>query len=320
MEQSTAAKGITERGDDGLLAGPLLEPAAVVVTESRPTEVLATLHESAAAEREYLFAARDADPADLILVAWHDGTAVGYIATTDQGHDGLLVWEHLVVPAHRNRGLGERLLLEAARRTAPGAVVEVDPLGELDTERVADYYHRLGFHREAPEGRIWATATDVIRALTRRGATSEHEVTVQHLLDRKAPGVVTVEPRTSIAEAIALLNAHHIGAVVVSSDGARIEGILSERDVLTGLDEVGPDFLSSPVADATTTDVLTCTTADSLVSAMESMTRLRIRHLPVTETGRLTGIISIGDLVSFRLDAVEGPSSGDTSTATEPTG
>lgn len=282
-----------------------LDPLAVIVTESRPSDVLASLHESAEAEREYLFAARDADPSDLVLVAWHNETAVGYIATTDQRQDGLLIWEHLVVPAHRTRGLGQRLLLEAVRRTVPGAIVEVDPLGELDSERVVDYYQRLGFTHEASDGRIWATAAEVIATMNAAQAETEDQASIRLLLNRKAPGVVTIEPTATVREAISVLNHQQVGAVVVSSDGSRVEGILSERDVLLGLDVQGEGFLDSPVGDVTTTDVLTCTTSDSIMSAMNSMTKLRIRHLPVTRMGRLVGIISVGDLVSFRLDAVE---------------
>lgn len=276
-----------------------------IVTESRPSDVLASLHESAEAEREYLFAARDADSSDLVLVAWHNDVAVGYIATTDQRQDGLLIWEHLVVPAHRANGLGQRLLLEAVRRTVPGAVVEVDPFGDLDSERVADYYQRLGFTHEAGDGRIWATAAEVVAAVDAMQADTEDRASIRLLLGRKQPGVVTIEPTTTVRDAISVLNEHRVGAVVVSTDGSRVEGILSERDVLLGLDNHGDGFLDRPVGDVTTTDVVTCTSSDSIMSAMDSMTRLRIRHLPVTTTGRLVGIISVGDLVSFRLDAVE---------------
>ncbi len=282
-----------------------LDAQAVIVTESRPSDILASLHESAEAEREYLFAARDADPSDLVLVAWQGDVAVGYIATTDQGDDGLLIWEHLVVPAHRSNGLGQRLLLEAVRRTVPGAIVEVDPLGELDSDRVADYYQRFGFARQSSDGRICATATAVMMAVDPEQAETEDRATIALLLGRKAPGVVTIEPTATVKSAISLLNERRIGAVVISSNGSRVEGILSERDVLLGLDHYGEGFLERPVGDITTTDVLTCTTSDTVMSAMDAMTRLRIRHLPVTTTGRLVGIISVGDMVSFRLDAVE---------------
>ena len=110
----------------------------ITITESRPNEVLAALHASAEAEREYLFAAREAQPDDLILVAWLDEQAVGYIATSDEQGEGLLVWEHVVVPDHRGEGIGQRLLVEAARRTQPGTVVVIDGYRAKDGSRRAN--------------------------------------------------------------------------------------------------------------------------------------------------------------------------------------
>lgn len=285
----------------------------VLITESRPTDILAALHESASAEREYLFAARDAEPEDLVLVAWEGDpttglTAVGYIAATDEREDGLAIWEHLVVPSHRTRGLGRRLLGELARRAVPGAIVVVDPLGEYDQERIADYYGALGFTHDDGDGRIWATVTDLLRAGgTAEPDGSERSLTVGALLDRKGRSVVSVDPGSTVTEAIDRLNRHRIGALVVSRDGKRIEGILSERDILVGLGDRGADFLAQTIDQVTTSDVVTCVASDSIASAMEAMTRRRVRHLPVTETGQLAGIISIGDLVSFRLARVDGP-------------
>jgi CBS domain-containing protein len=102
-----------------------------------------------------------------------------------------------------------------------------------------------------------------------------------------------------------LLNRHRIGALVVSTDGRRVEGVLSERDILVGLDRDGAGFLDRSIGQVVTADVLTCTADDPISVAMASMTRLRVRHLPVTETGQLAGIISLGDLVSFRLARLE---------------
>lgn len=277
----------------------------LIITESRPSDVLAALHESADAEREYLFAARDPEPRDLILVAWQGDTAVGYIATTDNQQDGMLIWEHLVVPAHRSKGLGRRLLREAVRRTVPGAVVQVDPLGELDAQRLADYYGQYGFTYETADGRLWSTAAGVMRAVGPESSGLEDKTPIQHLLDRKAPGVVTIAPDQPVRAALHTLNERRIGAVVISSDGSRVEGIISERDILLGIDDDSDGFLDRPVNEVTTPDVLTCTADDSIMSAMNSMTTLRIRHLPVTQTGTLAGIISIGDIVSYRLDAME---------------
>jgi CBS domain-containing protein len=240
-------------------------------------------------------------------VAWIGREAVGYIAATDERENGLLVWEHLVVPAHRNRGLGERLLVEAVRRTVPGAVVQIDPRSELDLERVVDYYRRLGFGRDSAKSGIWATAIDVIRACRRRRSNDpEAQTPVRAIVDSKLPGVVTIDPSATVGEAVSMLNRHRIGAVIASSDGSRVEGILSERDVLVGLDGEGAGFLSRRVGDVVTTDVVTCTAGDPIVTVMDLMTACRVRHIPVTDTGRLQGIVSLGDVVLHRLREVEG--------------
>ena len=150
--------------------------------------------------------------------------------------------------------------------------------------------------------------TDVIRATPMAEPEgSEQSVTVSTLLDRKARPVVSVEPGATVTEAIELLNRHRIGALVVTRDGNRIEGILSERDILAGLGRQGADFLGRTIDDVTTSDVVTCVADDTIASAMAAMTRRRVRHLPVTQTGQLVGIISLGDLVSFRLDRVGDP-------------
>ena len=281
-------------------SAPMLD--GVTITESRPNDVLAALHESAHAEREYLFANREAAAGDLILVGWLHGEAIGYIAATDERANGMLIWEHLVVPAHRGQGLGQRLLREAAKRAVPGAVVVVDPFGELDVERIADYYRRLGFDHNAADGGIWATASDVLRA-TRPPAErgDEHDTPVKTLLTAKAPGVVTIAPQATVAAAVALLNQARVGALVVSSDGSRVEGICSERDILIALDHDGARALDRAVSEITTTDVVTCTAQETVSAAMELMTRNRVRHIPITETGRLIGLISMGDVVFNRL-------------------
>ena len=271
---------------------------AVTFTESRPGEVLEHLHESAHAEREYLFAAHDAGGEDLILVAWYAGRAVGYLAATDRRPDELLIWEHVVVPEFRQQGIGRRLLLEAAKRTTPQARVFVDPMGQLDLERVADYYVGLGFDPIPGEGGISATAANIVEAV---GEQREDSTPISVVLGNKMPGVVTIKPEATMREALSMMNAMEIGAIVASSDGSRIEGILSERDFLAGIDVDGPGFLDRTVADCTTTDVVTATTTDLISEVMNTMTTNRIRHLPVTENGQLAGIVSVGDMVLFRL-------------------
>lgn len=281
------------------------DPSGVIVTESRPNEVLAALHKSADVTSEYLFASRDAGPDDLILVAWDNDVAIGYIAATDLRDDGMLIWEHVVVPSHRTEGLGRRLLFEVARRAVSSALIEIDPLGELDLERVVDYYRQHGFHHDPGAEHLTATASEVVKAIARNHAVSESRATVAELLAGKPSGVITVAPTSTVREAIAVLNDKHIGAVVVSADDTHIGGILSERDVLFALSNGDTELLDRAVSEMDTTDVVTCTVEDSIGAAMDAMTRLRIRHLPVTKEGRLIGIISPGDVVRFRLEAVE---------------
>jgi len=280
-------------------------PDRVVITESRPNEVLEALHQSAHAEREYLFAARDPELGDLVLVAWLGSQAVGYIAVTDEREQGLLIWEHVVVPLYRRRGIGEMLLVEAVRRAVPGAMVYVDPLAELDLDRTEDYYRQLGFARSATKGGIRATAVDVLRASRRKSTADESSISLQSILDSKAPGVITINPADSVRDAVALLHQHRIGALVASSDGSRIEGILSERDVMVGLAQHGADVLDRPVSEAHTSDVITCTASDSVATAMDLMTLCKVRHLPVTDTGQLVGLVSLGDIVVSRLRTME---------------
>ena len=278
----------------------------IAYTESRPSDVLANLHASADAEREYLFAYQDAGNNDLILVAWYAGRAIGYLAASDErvGDSGdMLIWEHVVAPEFRQQGIGRRLLLEAAKRTDPSSRLCIDPMHELDEQRVADYYLKLGFEVGADDC-VVATAAELIAGL---GHRREDATTVAELLGDKAGAVVTVEPSTTVAEALHLLNERQIGAVVVSTDGKRIEGIISERGFLMGIDDHGADFLSQTVGECTTTDVMTVTTSDVLSDVMETMTDGRHRHLPVTEAGSLVGIVSVGDLVRFRLRELAHP-------------
>jgi CBS domain-containing protein len=128
---------------------------------------------------------------------------------------------------------------------------------------------------------------------------------VQELLRNKGFQVITVQPETTVTDAVALLKEHNLGAVVVSVDGREVNGILTERDVVRRLVQ-GTEFLDGPASDIMTADVLTCAAGDSVESVMTTMTQRRIRHLPVVdEHRRLTGIISIGDVVKSHITQVE---------------
>jgi CBS domain-containing protein len=131
-------------------------------------------------------------------------------------------------------------------------------------------------------------------------------VHVEGILARKGRGVVTIPPGASLQEAVALLRQHGIGALVVSSDGRRIDGILSERDVVRRLASDGADALEMTVARAMTSDVSTCVVGDEVEHLMRVMTERRFRHLPVVDhDGYLAGIVSIGDVVKHRLGELE---------------
>ena len=116
--------------------------------------------------------------------------------------------------------------------------------------------------------------------------------------------VVTIKPDATVRELIALLAKHNIGALVVSTDGSSVDGIVSERDVVRRLHELEA-VVDLPVSDIMTADVETCTVEDSVNDLMKIMTARRFRHLPVVADGRLTGIVSIGDVVKHRMSELE---------------
>ena len=128
---------------------------------------------------------------------------------------------------------------------------------------------------------------------------------ISSLLDRKGSAVVTISGEASVAEAVAALAEHRIGAIIVSGDGAHIEGIVSERDVVRGLGMSHGTLLEQPVRSIMTANVLTCSPDDLVDSLMTTMTDNRVRHVPVVEGGVLRGIVSIGDVVKSRIDELE---------------
>jgi CBS domain-containing protein len=128
---------------------------------------------------------------------------------------------------------------------------------------------------------------------------------VESILRQKGRTASTVAPQATIAEAAELLRRHGIGALIVSRDGARVDGILSERDIVHGLAERGALLLDAKVEELMTRRVFTCTPRDSVGDLMAMMTERRIRHIPVLRDGTLAGIISIGDVVKYRLDEME---------------
>lgn len=128
---------------------------------------------------------------------------------------------------------------------------------------------------------------------------------ISDVVRRKGAEVLTIAPDRTVRDLLALLAEHRVGALVVSSDGARVDGIVSERDVVRRLHVDEAALLDRPVAEIMTTDVHTCSPDDALEEVMEVMTERRIRHLPVLVDGALAGIVSIGDVVKHRIAEVQ---------------
>ena len=128
-------------------------------------------------------------------------------------------------------------------------------------------------------------------------------MTAARILKNKATETITIRTDAKIGQAVDILSRNNIGAVVVSDDGKTIAGILSERDVIHGLQERGASLLDCAVADCMTSDVHTISPSATTNNLLARMTELRLRHLPVVDdTGQLIGIVSIGDVVKIRLD------------------
>jgi CBS domain-containing protein len=125
------------------------------------------------------------------------------------------------------------------------------------------------------------------------------------MIAQKGRQVVTTSAAKTIADAIEILAAQKIGALVVVEDRDRIVGIVSERDVVRAIAKSGCDALPDKVSEIMTREVMTCTETETINDVMSRMTAGRFRHLPVAANGRLTGIISIGDVVKARIEQVE---------------
>jgi CBS domain-containing protein len=129
-------------------------------------------------------------------------------------------------------------------------------------------------------------------------------MTVRAILDSKGHHILSVEPEAKLSVAIKLLGERKIGAVLVMSKG-RIEGILSERDIVRVLSERGASVLDEPVSEVMTRKVISCRQSDTVAAIMEMMTTGKFRHLPVVEGERVVGLISIGDIVKWRVQEYE---------------
>ena len=129
-------------------------------------------------------------------------------------------------------------------------------------------------------------------------------MTIAAILSSKGSEVATIGADNRVSEAVASLGERRIGALPVV-EGDRIVGIMSERDVIYCLRDHGAEVLDWPVSRVMTSPAITAEPVTPVLSALALMTERRIRHLPVAEGGRLIGIVSIGDLVKYRMDRIE---------------
>ncbi|HWV54536.1 CBS domain-containing protein [Pseudorhodoplanes sp.] len=128
---------------------------------------------------------------------------------------------------------------------------------------------------------------------------------VKSILSAKGRDVMTIAPTATLAEATNILADRKIGALVVTGAGGRITGIISERDIVRAFARYGASALQMPLSEVMTRKVVTCTPTDTVAMLMERMTAGKFRHLPVMDEGNLVGIISIGDVVKYRLTELE---------------
>ena len=161
----------------------------------------------------------------------------------------------------------------------------------------------------ASEPRLWiqiGRRISVLRQYSEMGFSKGcGAMLIRQILSAKGREVVSTRPEATIAEVVGLLKAKGIGALVVTDDGGRLSGIISERDIARGLADHGAELMEMRVSQLMSVGVVTCTPQDGLEKLMRAMTDSRVRHLPVLDEGTLAGIISIGDVVKHRLKELE---------------
>lgn len=180
-----------------------------------------------------------------------------------------------------------------------GALAIVDRLHDLIADRPGVAHLSTGEH-----------LLSELKALAANFRTSKRHqqdpaMQVSHILKNKGSTVKSTAPGDSVQFLVKRLSEEKVGAMVVLSRDGVLEGIVSERDVAEGLSVYGCDLLKMPVSNIMTRAVITCSPNDSLLGVAKVMSKRRIRHLPVSEGGKLIGLISIGDVLGQRLEEVE---------------
>ena len=129
--------------------------------------------------------------------------------------------------------------------------------------------------------------------------------TVRKILETKGSDIFALRPQNTLHEAVEMLRDKRIGALLVRDSEGNLQGILSERDIVRRLAETPGQTLGQTVGDIMTTTVEVCSPDDALITVLRKMTDGRFRHMPVVDNGVLAGIITIGDVVNYRLNELE---------------
>jgi CBS domain-containing protein len=129
-------------------------------------------------------------------------------------------------------------------------------------------------------------------------------MSLKTILAAKHDNIICIQPTADLAAAAKLLSTHRIGALVVLDAGGHLVGILSERDIVRTMADVGGAALQLPVAQVMTRDVSTSDVNDSLTTVMDRMTKGKFRHMPVLDRDRLVGLVSIGDAVKWQIETI----------------
>src|SRR5712691_651827 len=155
--------------------------------------------------------------------------------------------------------------------------------------------------------RAFTPVCDGTKGRSRPSATAygRRHMIVKSILSSKGGEVISIEPTATLEIAVRTLAEHRIGALLVLGPDRRVAGILSERDIVRVLAERGADVLKQPLAQVMTRKVVTCSQSDTVGVLMERMTTGKFRHLPVVEQDQVIGVVSIGDVVKYRLQEME---------------
>lgn len=131
------------------------------------------------------------------------------------------------------------------------------------------------------------------------------QATVDRLIAQKGGNIFSIGPGETLGRAVEVLRDRHIGALLVTNEAGALVGILSERDIVRKLADTPGQTLPQLVQDVMTTKVVTCTRKDTLLSVLKNMTDGRFRHMPVVDGSTLLGMVTIGDVINFRLTELE---------------